>query len=855
MSLADAIDKGLIDIKKIEKTPRDGSKSSTYIPGKGVVNGIDGMDGMVNGNKGVTEQEYVVQSVWDHKANQIIPLDVAIKSGLIDSNTGEYVNPITGERLPMVEAIRRNLVNAKKSDTVKDKRNKNEITAKISAKDLIEKEFVVKSVLDPRTSTMISLDAAISAGLIDPNTGEYIDPITRERSYIVDAVRKGFIHAREADPIGDQHDPNKIHAYVSRDDGEEEFVVNSVMDPRTNKMISLGEAIKLGLIDPLTGEYRDLKTGKTYTLEKAIRLNLINASKADPAKDQFNRNKITVLKKGRKSTYEDYLVQGVLDPNNNQMISLESAIRSGLIDPNTGEYVNLITGEKFPMDEAIRRNLVKATEADSVEDKHNENKITAKIPAKDLMEKEFVVKSVLDPGTNKMLSLNEAVRDGLIDPHTGEYNHPITGRRCFLDDALRKGIVDGREADALMDRDDSNLISALVPVSLTKDEDYVIQSVLDPKTKNMVSLNKAISAGLIDPHTAEYIDPVTGQRLALDESIRRGLVEARRADPVQDKFSKNKITAKIPVIDKEFVIESVLDTRTGKVISLDEAVRGGLVSPVTGEYIDPLTGKRISLSEAIIQGLVNAIEADPEADRFNPNKICVQIPLIETNNIGVTRQPTGRNINQAVFSTLKNDLDLNTPGIVEELSGTNHTIGQAFDAGLLCMDPVHIQNSNHDKYSLPDAAVDNLVHPNAAREILSAIEPRGLDKLIESNTFDVESGKVVDHRNHKSVSLATAVQKGIVDPHAVFYRDIPTQSIVTLSSAIANKQLDPSTGTVVNPRTGEELSIAEAINQQLIDPSVNAEKILGQVSAMRLLKSAMDTSTKGERREAGRMYS
>ena len=929
MSLADAIDEGLIDIQKVEKTPRDGSKPTTTING---MNGNTTVDGLINGDS-IVEKDYVVQSVLDPRTNKMVPLTEAIRAGLIDPKTGHYIDPRTGKKVPLNEAINQGLVNATEADPINDKHNNNKICAQIPHKDMTNKDYIVKSVLDPRTkkmlplseairaglidpdtgeyinpltgrrcsldeaimkglihgteadpvkdkynknkisatvpadstlekkdyvvnsvldprtNKMLSLDDAVAAGLIDPNTGAYIDPITGERVSLVNAMNSGLIKAREANPSKDKHNQNKISVQVPKDKSEKEYVVKSVLDPRTNKMISLEDAIESGLIDPVTGDYIDPKTGKTYTMEDAIHLKLVLAREADQHKDKSNRSKIKVLRKNPEGVEKDYVVQSVFDPNTNRMISLDAAIKSGLIDPKTGEYIDPVTGERLALDDAIKRGIVKATEANPLKDKFNKNKITAQLPMKDMIGKEFVVQSVLDPRTNEMLSFQDAIKAGLIDPDTGEYVNPITGIKHTMDEAIRKGLIKATEADPVNDKYNKNKIVAQIPAPEKKNKDYIVQSVLDPRTNKMISLDAAIREGLIDPNTGEYIDPATGQKYSMDDAIQKGLIQATEADPIKDKFNKNKISASIPVTDKEYVIDSVLDPRTNQMIPLSDAIHAGLIDPISGEYIDPITGEHMPLCDAIGKGLINGREADQFADQNNENKLSVKVPLIEAESVDglyASRSGEGKDINNSVFSKLKSELDLSTPGIVEEISGTNHTIGQAFDAGILSMDPVHVKNSNNDKYSLPEATVDNLVHPSAAREILSAIEPHGLDKLIEAEEFDLDAGKVLDSKTNKPLSIAAAVRSGQLDSDMVFYTDIPAQSITSLSSAIANKQLNPDSGKVVNPRSGEELTIADAINQQLIDPSVNTEKILDQVSAMRLLKSYMDTSSKGK---------
>lgn len=50
------------------------------------------------------------------------------------------------------------------------------------------------------------------------------------------------------------------------------YVIDTVVDPRTQKFISAGEAIKMGIIDPSTATYHNIVTGESITFEEAIRV-------------------------------------------------------------------------------------------------------------------------------------------------------------------------------------------------------------------------------------------------------------------------------------------------------------------------------------------------------------------------------------------------------------------------------------------------------------------------------------------------------------------------------------------------------------------------------------------------------
>ena len=57
----------------------------------------------------------------------------------------------------------------------------------------VNKTFIIKSVIDPRDSSEISLQQAIMTGIINPETGHYINPDTEESKLIPTAMNEGLI--------------------------------------------------------------------------------------------------------------------------------------------------------------------------------------------------------------------------------------------------------------------------------------------------------------------------------------------------------------------------------------------------------------------------------------------------------------------------------------------------------------------------------------------------------------------------------------------------------------------------------------------------------------------------------------
>ena len=70
---------------------------------------------------------------------------------------------------------------------------------------------------------------------------------------------------------------------------------------------------------------------------------------------------------------------------------------------------------------------------------------------------------------------------------------------------------------------------------------------------------------------------------------------------------------------------------------------------------------------------------------------------------------------------------------------------------MLQLDPLSIVDANGDRYSFAEAAALGLVEPRTAKQILKDIEPYALQKYIDNQEIDPETGDYVDIKNRQVV--------------------------------------------------------------------------------------------------------
>ena len=546
-----------------------------------------------------------------------------------------------------------------------------------------------------------------------------------------------------------------------------------------------------------------------------------------------------------------------MDPLTGKQIGVAEAIKRGIIDQRKGRYINPQTGDSISIADAIDKGLL------SVESSHKKARATRWVP------KDYVVKSAYDPRAHRQLSLEEALRRGLIDKTKGVYIDPRSGREIPLDEAMEMSLVNARLADPVKDKNSPFLVRCRTLQNL--DEVDFEKGIL--KSRPM-DINYSVFSKIREDLNTEkpcIKDKVTGRMMNVEEAFAEGLLSMNPlhiADAEGRKYNLQEAAA-LGLIDDETVLEILKAVAPH---TLDQLIADGVVDPKTGHYIDPRTGKSMPMSEAIQQGLLDpdrifftepetksilSLSAGIENKRFNPEtgkfidpttgrEISIQ-EAIEKNLLdpNVDADMIARQI--AALKFLKDNMDTGIKGVHVGPEGTEVSVEEAVTMGALQLSPLHLQDQEGRNYSIQEAAALGLLDSNTAMEILNAIEPNSLEKLIEEGVLDTKTGQFIDPKTGRPITLGEAIRQGLIDPDQVFYTDPATRGILSLGSALDDGKLNAKNGKFRDPDTGREVTLQQAIERGLIDPAVDANMIAEQIAALKLLKDTMDTGKLGIR--------
>lgn len=594
-----------------------------------------------------------------------VSIQRAIHQGLYDDQSGKLTDPNTGRKITLHEAIRRFIINP-----------------------------FLPCYWDKKTGRLLSLAETCRNDIIDRRTGMFREPGTNCSIPLSTAMELALIIDIESAGFG-------LYEAISMGLCEEGKFVH----PSTSKKLTLSDAVKEELINPVLSIVKNTKTGRYIKLPEAVKAELID--------DIVGVYQVPDTKKVL--NLPEAKTKGLI-VTARKPLSIEEAIKCGLFRTDSGKFASPESGEFNDLLQAINKGFINAETS-----------------------------AIKDPITGNLISIISAIDDGTIDISKGRVLDPKTKRSYSIDAALQKGIlvtVDKPLTFQQTDRRDSiDLLQgaskdprALREFTLDEAIKYELidpQSavVKDPKTSNFITLEKAISDGLIDMNIRATFDPQTGKVKSLCIVFEHGTVvfmkepfsfdaaiEQGHLDPNTGKFtdpeSKEILTLKQAItfgfIDPESVL--VKDNAKKKLLKLPEAFRRGIMDSDKGNVLDTVTSKLHSLPNAIECGLVTTHG----------------LSLVEGLEFGIYNPTTGSFTDPFC-----------TSGGVMERRRLNLT--EAIKSGLI--DP--------SSSVIKDAATGNIATVQDA---------------IASETIDPVAGRMLETTSGKSIDLLKAKQRGYIIP-------------------------------------------------------------------------------------------
>jgi len=582
------------------------------------------------------------------------------------------------------------------------------------------------------------------------------------------------------------------------------YSVLSIRDPASSEKMSVAEALRRGVINQDAGRYvTDLRSGDSISIPAAIdrgflEVQVIDKKILEPVPQMVHVTDSRSRRGKEEVEAEDGLVvTGVYDATLGRQLTLDEAVMNGSIDLTTGVYVNSATGKKYPLADAIKHGY-----------------LSVQLPSNEHSEKDVIKRSAISSYTQNGADLEELAEAsprtggqplpvdvnhnayeqvrGAVDVHGKGIVDPLSGRTVSIDEALQTGLL---VLDPLgMVSTDGRSIPLDEAAACDMIDSQLLRGVLTGLQQ--MSLENMIENGIIDVASGQYRD-----------------ADAGRMIPIADAISSGKLNP---------YVVFYIDPSTRSIVSLGSAIENGAYDPASGTFVDHLTGKKMSLSDAISEGVVSpAISADEMTTRAS------------------------------VLKALGRHVDMKAGGVKDPRTGEETCLSDAVMAGILDLSTgKYVNPQTGEKLSLSVAVDADLISLDTAKQLMAAMDENSLAK----SNIDLRTGEYVDPDTHQRMSIQEAIDRGYIEPAAVFMVDSASGQFTTLASFMEDfnhsgneDRFDPATGTLVDGQTGQKVNLTDAISSGMITAGIDVEQLSTNMTVLKALGDHLDTSLTGIR--------
>lgn len=724
-------------------------------------------------------------NVWvkdlSSKTEEYVPLREAIDRPLVNRNLGYMVNPKNGKKIQLLEAVKLDLIVQRNLA----KQNKN---MALTLQDAVELEIYNSksdNFKDPESGEILSLIDAVKTGSIDPDSVSIRNPVNDEIIPLFKAVDVGIVDLNRGTIINiETKKETDLTVGFARG-----LVLSSFRKP-----ISLEAAIKKGLYDPVSGKIRDTLTNQPIDIEEGVCRGIIDA-----------------------------FITECQDTKSGIFLSLDDALSGKLIISESGKLHDTKAGKLLPFDEALEKKLIVTTPyvpslIDVIAQEYYSSKsglILNPNTGDEMTVKQALLTGIVDgtitkikdERTDKVISLDESEKIGLLDLEKGLLLHPYP---MMLNIALEKGYILSilkpwtlQEALANQSYDPITGTFVIEGERLTLENAisknlirHDSPSVKDPRTGEVITLASAIKLGLIHSKNGTAVDPSTGIHFLLTDAMDCGhVIPAKRKISLPDAVFKGFYNPKIGHFTS-------LEAREW--LPTDRAIKKGVIDP-TSVIVQNSQGDLMTFNKAIQEKIVNpktGTVTTMEGQTMDFVKAFEEDILLET------RRPMS--FNEAL---LKRVFDKKTGLFLDPETGAYLTLSQAIDRNIIDADSVIVKETNKGfskKITLVDGIRMDLVDGKTAR-----VKDFTRNNIKISLNEAYEIGLIVD--NKAAISVQCAIHQGLYDNYTGKIIDLSTGRSITLHEAMRLCVISPKLSCYWDKRSEILLSLAETCRAGIVD--------------------------------------
>ena len=771
-----------------------------------------------------------------------MPVDLtdAVQMGLYEPDTGKIIDPASGEDVTLRQAVELKI---------------------ISVESII--------VVDVETKVLHTYDRAVRAGLVDTERGVLRQP---DRDVPLDrAIDEGMLAERKP-PLALQEFVEKElyeratgHLIIFRTKERvtiEEAIIRTEINafaetmkhPDTNEVLNLFETIDRGFLDPVSGTVTDPRSGEEVNLAEAMEHEvLLPAPKRIPLREVFEKNMYD-SRTGRVSdpdTHETFTVERAIkirlvdvsctivrDERKSRVLSFTRAVREGLVNGTSGLYCPDKT-RRVPLNEAFKEGLISDVELP--------------MSVKDAIQKGVYDEDTglfFDPTTGDWLTLLEAVEErGILDDKSVLVRDTIRGfwKNVDLLEAMRRRLVepDTARVKNFETHSDYSLQEAF-EVGLVVDSQYSL------------SLQQAIKDGMYDEETGRFTDPVSGWKVSLHDIIKRFIVNPGLPcyfDTEEERLLNLNETCRAGIIDRRR--GTFRHPKTGYDISLSEALRKGFIidfekpmslynlvhmgfyDPQTGKIVQPRTGRKLTLEDAVKHHLLDAKRSPvkhAKTGRFHSFPDAARDELVDAKNgwyvVPTTREkitmieakklryivPSERPLR--IIDAIKYQLcHLDSGKFSDPNTGDNLDLHDGIQRGLLCGKTTKFNDTVQGKHKRLLTAIKEGNIQTGKGRVIDTFTKRAYNYSV---AFDRELLVSEDAAPEEAVNVEHIMKQEATMAYSARPADRENLVNYSLEEAIKELIINPETAVVLDPTTKELRPLKQALTDGLIEPKHRA---------------------------------
>lgn len=612
-----------------------------------------------------------------------------------------------------------------------------------------------------KNNETLSINQAISDGILDPESGQFILPVGRSLS-IPEAVNQGLV------------EPNQ----------------QKIVHPEHGEHLSIQEAIVCEIIDPMS-KLTELSTGKNLTLESAIEFGVVNGFSGEV---QTFDGKVSMLEAVKQNLFEN--ISSVQIDLPLLAVTFPVALRHGYINLKTKSYVHPITGKSTSILEAVKQGLIMSSSAD----KSDQAILLFTALEENLIDS--VGFTLFHPISKQYIPIDEAIESGImiISSDTAlpikDIMKPKPNSVYILGDVIEKDLIEigdyfvfnqQNERLPLLDVLSDNTFSLQAVVKILNEHEMVILA--DSANKyfniNPMNIDIAVSHGYYNDSRKNFLDAKSKSEITFNELVNQRFSEFSHCT-VKHQHSLEYIPL------KDAISQGILDRNNGNMIDFEsgnlltcfEAANKLLILYLPEENISQSkTSGPFTLKEAIE---MNILDLDSLLIKLADSNQC--LPLNEAVCIGAVE---GSSI--LVYNPQKDELA---------------ALADAIEMGLIdCQRGIYIHPVTGQELFWKDAFKRGFIVPKQNSVSLEA--------AINLGMVNSETGLILDTVTRHEDNVEISVRKGVIDSAISLIKDAKTDTLLTLDEAL-QKRIVSKSGKVKNTLDGKWLNWDEALNAGLI---------------------------------------